>query len=72
MKASEFTFSVELAPGEWLSLPPAVVDTIGPGRWQIRICPADAPSKQLRGHRAFLNGYNPEDEALHDDVRAAR
>ena len=72
MNASEFSFSVELGPGERLSLPQAVVDTIGPGRWQIRISPADAPSEPVRGHGAFLNGYGPEDEGMYDDLCPAR
>ena len=72
MNASGIDFSVELAPGERLSLPQAVVDTIGPGRWQICITPADSRTEPARGHSAFLNGNGPEDEGLYDDVSGAR
>ena len=72
MNGSEITFSVDLAPGERLSLPQSIVETIGPGRWQIHISPAGNRPDPTRGHGAFLNGYSPEDEGLYDDVRPAR
>ena len=72
MSDSEFTFSVEVAPGQRLSLPQDVVDTIGPGWWQIRIRPAGNRTENARGHGAFLNSYGPDDEGLYDDVAPPR
>jgi hypothetical protein len=61
----ELAYTVELEPGEKLSLPPALVESVGPGRWilTIRPCPS-----AVRRHDAFLNGYAPEDEGLYDDI----
>ena len=57
---------IELQPGEKLTLPPAVIDSVGAGRWLVTIEPAGvAPT---RGHGAFLNGYAAEDEGLYDDA----
>jgi hypothetical protein len=66
----ELTYEVELAPGEKLTLPPVLVDSVGPGRWIITVqsLPPGAP---VRGHTAFLRSYEPEDEGLYDD-RPAR
>lgn len=62
------TYEIELQPGEKLSLPSTLVDSIGPGRWIVTIQPADdIGAAQLRRHDAFLNGYGPEDEGLYDD-----
>jgi hypothetical protein len=62
------TYEVNLAPGEKLSLPPTLVETIGAGRWLIIIRPSTLETTSLlRDHRAFLNSYAPEDEGLYDD-----
>jgi hypothetical protein len=55
---------VELQPGEKLKLPPALVDSVGPGRWRITVEPAEGA---VRGYDAFLAGYAAEDEGLYDD-----
>ncbi len=55
---------VELQPGEKLKLPPALVDSVGAGRWRITVEPA---AGAVRGHDAFLAGYAAEDEGLYDD-----
>lgn len=67
-----FSVDIKLAPGEKLSLPPSVVDSIGPGHWLITISPigADDVTEAVRDHTAFLNGYAPEDEGLYDDFEA--
>jgi len=69
---TQFSFSVELQPGEKLSLPQAVVDTIGPGRWHVSICTLEDNGKDepIRDHSAFLDSYGPEDEGLYDDFAA--
>jgi hypothetical protein len=62
------TCEVELQPGEKLSLPPALVDNVGPGRWIVTVQPAvEGDLPLVRRHDAFLNGYAPEDEGLYDD-----
>jgi hypothetical protein len=58
------TYTIELKPGEKLALPPAAVESIGPGRWILNIRPAGANG--IRRHDAFLNSYAPEDEGLYD------
>jgi hypothetical protein len=58
-------YEVELQPGEKLTLPSALVESVGAGRWIITVEPAGAAP--VRGHGAFLNGYAPEDEGLYDD-----
>ncbi len=59
-------FEIELQLGERLTLPPALLDCVGPGRWIITI-EAVTGAAPIRGHDAFLNGYCAEDEGLYDD-----
>ncbi len=61
------SFEIELQPGEKLTLPPALIDGVGAGRWVITIQPVDDTDLPIRGHDAFLNGYTAEDEGLYDD-----
>jgi hypothetical protein len=63
-------YEVEIQPGEKLTLPEPLVESVGPGRWVIRVQPVDAGLAFLpiRDHRAFLESYAPEDEGLYDDV----
>jgi hypothetical protein len=61
---TELSFAVELEPGEKLTLPTEVVESVGAGRWILTIRPAQA----VRRHDAFLNGYAPEDEGLYEDL----
>jgi hypothetical protein len=70
--ATPVTFAVELGPGEKLTLPPSVVNSVGPGHWLVSISPLedDATPRPVRDHSAFLNGYAPEDEGLYDDYAA--
>ena len=62
---SQLSYEVELQPGEKLTVPAALANRVGPGRWVITIRPAnnDLP---IRDHTSFLNGYAPEDEGLYD------
>jgi hypothetical protein len=60
------SYEIELQPGEKLSLPPALVDSVGAGRWILTIQPAQS-APAIRRHSAFLAGYAPEDEGLYDD-----
>lgn len=64
------TYEIELSPGEKLSLPQALIDSIGPGRWLVTIRPTmtTVVAQPIRDHRAFLNSYAPEDEGLYDDT----
>jgi hypothetical protein len=57
---------VELRPGERLTLPSALVDSVGAGRWLITVAPLGNPGPAVRAHDAFLAGYAPEDEGLYD------
>lgn len=61
------TYEIELCPGEKLTLPETTLDAIGPGRWLVTVRPAVPSSARtpVRGHRAFLNSYAPEDEGLY-------
>jgi hypothetical protein len=61
------SYEVEVQPGEKLALPPALANSVGPGRWVITVRPACVASV-VRRHSAFLNGYAPEDEGLYDDL----
>ncbi len=61
------TCEIEIRPGEKFTLPQAIMDSIGPGRWLINVRPAaPSPSFPARDRRAFLNSYAPEDEGLYD------
>lgn len=66
---TEFTYDVQLQPGEPLRLPADAAKIIGPGHWLVSIRQADIESQEshLRDHSAFLNSYTPEDEGLYDD-----
>ena len=57
-------YEIELQPGEKLTLPPNLIESVGAGRWRVTIESADAAP--MRGHGAFLNGYAAEDEGLYD------
>jgi hypothetical protein len=62
----KLTYEIELEPGEKLTLPQALSDSVGAGRWLITVRPLPSPSPP-RAHRAFLSSYAPEDEGLYDD-----
>jgi hypothetical protein len=63
-----FSYEIELRPGEKLALPQALIDGVGPGRWLISVQPAvpSASFPAVRDHRAFLSSYAPDDEGLYD------
>jgi hypothetical protein len=68
---SNLVYEIELLPGEKLSLPPALIDSVGPGRWIVSVRAADEVHlSSVRRHDAFLSGYAPEDEGLYDDDSA--
>ena len=58
---------IELKPGEKLTLPESIVNSLGSGRWLITIEQQSTNSENIRSHDAFLNGYAPEDEGLYDE-----
>ena len=62
---SHLSYEVELQPGEKLTVPAALANRVGPGRWVITICPANN-AVPIRDHSSFLNGYAAEDEGLYD------
>jgi hypothetical protein len=65
----ELAYTVELEEGEKFTLPPALAETIGPGRWLLTVRPWPGPmAAPIRRHDAFLNGYVPEDEGVYDDI----
>jgi hypothetical protein len=59
---------IEIQPGEQLSLPPALVSAVGPGRWIIIVEPVQENGTSIRSHDAFLNGYDASDEGLYDGL----
>ena len=61
------SYEIELQPGEKLSLPPALVESVGAGRWLITVQPVVENSTPIRTHAAFLRGFAAEDEGLYDD-----
>lgn len=65
----QLAYTVELEEGEKLVLPPALVESVGPGRWILTVRPWPGPvTPAVRRHDAFLNGYALEDEGLYDDL----
>lgn len=62
-------YEIELEPGETLSLPPALLNAVGPGRWVVTVEPAEN-DLAIRTHGGFLAGYAAEDEGLYDDLAA--
>ena len=61
------TYKIELGHGEKLSLPAALIDSVGEGCWTITIQSAENAAEPTRNHTAFLNSYSPADEGLYDD-----
>jgi hypothetical protein len=59
----QMTYEIELRPGEKLTLPQSLQESVGPGRWLLTV----RPINNIRDHTAFLNGYDPADEGLYDD-----
>ena len=64
----KLTYEIELEPGEKLTLPQALADSIGAGRWLVTVRPLRSPSSPSppRTHRAFLSSYAAEDEGLYN------
>ncbi len=60
-------YQIELGHGEKLSLPPAMIDSVGEGRWTIIIQTTQPASGPMRDHSAFLDSFSPADEGLYDD-----
>ncbi len=58
----DLAITVDLQPGERLSLPADLIERIGPGRWVITVRQATPLAGAVRRHDAFLSGYAPEDE----------
>ena len=63
------TYKIELGRGEKLSLPAALIDSVGEGCWTITVQPAGSADEPTRDHRAFLDSYSPADEGLYDDCQ---
>ncbi|MEW6498274.1 MAG: hypothetical protein AB1589_38110 [Cyanobacteriota bacterium] len=61
------TYEIELQPGEKLTIPESLVESVGAGRWIISIQPISTAPVITRNHDAFLKGYASEDEGLYDD-----
>ncbi|GEM_PF-599532 len=68
----EMTYEIELQPGEKLTLPRSLEESIGAGRWLLTVQPLGRPQQAIRDHTAFLNGYAPTDEGLYDDAPDGR
>lgn len=69
-QSSEISCEVEVGQGQSLTLPAALLRSVGPGRWTVTIKPAGThcSTSSLRDHGAFLRSYGPEDEGLYDDA----
>jgi hypothetical protein len=69
-QAPEIVCTVDVKPGEKLTLPPSLIDGVGPGRWLVTVqpCNALAETGEIRCHDAFLRGYASQDEGLYDDL----
>ncbi len=67
-KLMNLTYEIEILPGEKLTLPDFLVNSISAGRWLITIQPSleEKKAATTRSHDAFLKGYEPEDEGLYD------
>ena len=68
-KSTHLTYEVELGPGERLTLPQSLLESVGPGHWVVSIRSVSGISRS-REHTAFLHSYGPEDEGLYDDCAA--
>ena len=64
----DLAITVNIRPGERLSLPADLLDKVGPGRWIVTVRPLGGPPSAARRHDAFLSGYAPSDEGLYDDI----
>ena len=62
-------YNVELKPGEKLTLPPELIDSVGEGHWTITVQPVNDTQPPTRDHSAFLDSYSPDDEGLYDDCQ---
>ena len=58
-------YEIDLQPGEELTLPPALIDSIDAGRWVITV--QSVVGTPIRSHSAFSNGCAADDEGLYDD-----
>ncbi len=68
-KVVNLTYEINLQPGEKLTLPESVVESVGAGSWIITIQPKPVSPMITRSHDAFLKGYASEDEGLYDDYQ---
>ncbi|MFB2834673.1 hypothetical protein [Floridanema evergladense] len=68
-KLINLTYEIEVQPGDKITLPDSLTESLSPGRWLITIQPItkDETPVIVRSNNAFLNGYAPEDEGLYDD-----
>ncbi len=70
MRSEVIEMTIELEPGEKLSLPEPLNISVGAGRWLITIRPVYM-EEPVRVHSAFLSGYALEDEGLYDETSSA-
>ena len=63
-------YEIELQPGEKLTIPSALIESVGAGRWVITVQPVVVTP--VRGHGAFLNSYAAVDEGLYDAKQEQR
>ena len=57
-------YEIELQPGEKLTLPPALIESVGAGRWVVTV--RSIVGAPIRSHGAFLYGYAADDDGLYD------
>jgi len=66
-KVVNLTYEIDLQPGEKLTLPESLVESVGAGSWIITVQPKQSYPVITRSHDGFLKGYALEDEGLYDD-----
>jgi hypothetical protein len=64
---AELSCEIELRPGEKLSLPTALTERVGAGRWLVSVKAVSDDIVPVRSHEAFLESYDPADEGFYDD-----
>lgn len=63
------TFRIRVLEDEQFTLPPALIESIGPGEWLITVQPLQPRfDESQRDHAAFLNSYALEDDLLYADL----
>ena len=63
----QLAFEIELQDGEKFTIPSAIIEGIGKGKWLITIQPKSETETGDRAHDAFLKSYSSVEEGLSDE-----